>query len=185
MEKTTDKTKTLRLVLSGVFAALLAVFSQISIPTPVGIPVTLQTFAVALCGYVLGPALGTISVAVYLALGAVGVPVFAGFSGGVGVFAGFTGGYMWGFLPMVLLCGVGRGRKNMPLSLLVGTGGLAACHALGTIQYAILSGSSPWECFLIASAPYLIKDIASVVLAKLAALAIDSALKKAGLGKVG
>ena len=47
-----------RTVLTGVFAALLAVLSQIAIPLPTGVPITLQTFAVALCGYVLGPGMG-------------------------------------------------------------------------------------------------------------------------------
>ena len=51
-------------VMTGVMAALLAVMSQISIPLPFGVPVTLQTFAVAMCGYLLGPALGTLAVAV-------------------------------------------------------------------------------------------------------------------------
>ena len=76
------KNKLQRTVMAGVFAALLVVLSQVSIPLPTGIPVTLQTFAVALCGCVLGPAVGSAAVGVYLALGAVGVPVFAGFSGG-------------------------------------------------------------------------------------------------------
>ena len=61
-----------RTVLTGVFAALLAVLSQIAIPLPTGVPITLQTFAVALCGYVLGPGMGALSVGVYLALGAAG-----------------------------------------------------------------------------------------------------------------
>ena len=85
-----------RTVMTGVMAALLAVMSQISIPLPVGVPITLQTFAVALCGYLIGPALGTLAVVVYLALAAVGVPVLAGFSGGVGAFMGMTGGFLWG-----------------------------------------------------------------------------------------
>ena len=57
MEKQTQRT-----VMAGVFAALLVVLSQVSIPLPTGIPVTLQTFAVALCGCVLGPAVGSAAV---------------------------------------------------------------------------------------------------------------------------
>ena len=101
------KNKLQRTVMAGVFAALLVVLSQVSIPLPTGIPVTLQTFAVALCGCVLGPAVGSAAVGVYLALGAVGVPVFAGFSGGAGALVGMTGGYLWAFLPMAFLCGLG------------------------------------------------------------------------------
>lgn len=80
-----------KMVMVGVFAAVMAVLSQISIPLPTGVPVTLQTFAVALCGYVLGVQMGGLALAVYLAIGAVGLPVFAGFSGGIGAFAGVTG----------------------------------------------------------------------------------------------
>ena len=76
----------------GVFAAVLAVLSQISFPLPSGIPVTLQTFAVALCGYALGCKRGTLAVLVYIVLGAVGLPVFANFSGGFGSLVGLAGG---------------------------------------------------------------------------------------------
>lgn len=175
------KSKVQKIVMTGVFAALLAVLSQIFFPLPSGIPVTLQTFAVALCGYVLGPKMGTLSVAVYLAIGAVGVPVFAGFSGGVGAFAGMAGGYLWGFLFMALLCGLGAIRGKRLLAIVLGIAGLAACHVCGAIQFAVVSAISPLEAFLAASAPYLIKDIVSVILAYLAAEAIVYSLKKAKL----
>ena len=80
------KNKVQKMVMVAVFAAVMAVLSQISIPLPTGVPVTLQTFAVALCGYTLGVSMGGTALAVYLAIGAVGVPVFAGFGGGVGAF---------------------------------------------------------------------------------------------------
>ncbi len=68
----------------ALFTALIAVLAQISIPLPGGVPLTLQTFAVPLAGLVLGSKRGTIATAVYVLLGAVGVPVFAGFSVGRG-----------------------------------------------------------------------------------------------------
>ena len=103
---------------AAVFAALLAVLSQIAIPMPWGIPFTLQTFAVALCGYVLGPAWAPVAVGVYLALGAVGLPVFSGFAGGAASLLNVTGGFLWGFLPMALLCGLGSRRGKLPALLL-------------------------------------------------------------------
>lgn len=169
------------MVVAGVFAALLAVLSQISIPLPTGIPVTLQTFAVALCGFALGPGLGAAAVGVYLALGAVGVPVFAGFSGGIGSFVGMTGGYLWAFLPMAFLCGLGARQKNRALALTVGFLGLVICHLCGSFQFALVSAVSPWNAFLLASAPYLLKDAASLVVAYLAAVAILRSLEKARL----
>lgn len=175
------KSRLHRMVVAGVFAALLAVLSQISIPLPTGIPVTLQTFAVALCGFALGPGLGAAAVGVYLALGAVGVPVFAGFSGGIGSFVGMTGGYLWAFLPMAFLCGLGARQKNRALALTVGFGGLAVCHLCGSFQFALVSAVPPWNAFLLASAPYLLKDAASLVAAYLAAAAILRSLEKARL----
>ena len=84
------------IVLIGIFAALIAVCSWISIPTAV--PFTLQTFGVFMAVEVLGGKRGTLSVLVYLLLGAVGLPVFAGFTGGMGIITGSTGGYIVGFL---------------------------------------------------------------------------------------
>lgn len=94
------------------FAAVLAVMSQIAIPMPSGVPMTLQTFAVALAGAVLGWKLGALSALVYLLLGAAGVPVFSGMSGGLGVLLGKTGGFIFGFIFMALLCGLGAAQKN-------------------------------------------------------------------------
>lgn len=175
------KNRVQKTVMTGVCAALLAVLSQISIPLPTGVPVTLQTFAVALCGYILGPLYGLLSVLVYLALGAVGLPVFAGFSGGVGAFASMSGGFMWGFLPMAFLCGLGARMHNRILGILSGLGGLALCHVCGVVQFAILTASGFFPAALAVSVPYLIKDILSVALAYGAAAAVLISLKRANL----
>ncbi len=176
-----NKEKVIQIVMVGVFAAVLAVLSQISIPLPTGIPVTMQTFAVALCGYALGWKRGTLATAVYIALGAVGLPVFAGFSGGVGSLVGLAGGYIWGFLPMAALCGVGLKMNHRVLAVVLGIAGLAACHLFGTVQFALVSSTGPLEAFLIASVPYLIKDVISVAAAYGIAEALRFGLKKSGL----
>ena len=166
-----NREKTIQIVLVGVFAAVLAVLSQISIPLPSGIPVTLQTFAVALCGYALGWKRGLLATAVYVALGLVGLPVFSG----------MAGGYIWGLLPRAALCGAGLKAKHRPAALLFGALGLAACHLFGTVQFAVVSGMGPLESFLVASAPYLIKDAVSVAAAYGIAAALQHALRKNGL----
>ena len=66
----------------GMFTAVVCILSVLQIPLPTGVPVVLQTFAVALTGYVLGEKKGTLAVLLYVLLGAVGLPVFAGMSGG-------------------------------------------------------------------------------------------------------
>ncbi len=179
--KTGSKGRTQRLVLTGVCAALLAVLSQVSIPLPTGVPITLQTFAVALCGYLLGPAWGTLSVAVYLAMGAVGMPVFAGFSGSAASFVGMTGGFLWGFLPMASLCGLGTKLGRRALAIALGAGGLAVCHLLGAGQFALVMSTPLPQAFLAVSVPYLAKDVVSVALAYLAAIALSASLKRARL----
>lgn len=120
---TKQRSKTKTMVLTGTMAALLAIMSQISIPLPSGVPVTMQTFAVALAGFVLGPACGTAAVAIFLLGGFIGLPVFAGFTGGPGSFVSLTGGFLYGFVPMAFLCGLsthllrstGKGTKNSRL----------------------------------------------------------------------
>ena len=164
-----NREKITNIVMVGVFAAVLAVLSQISFPLPSGIPVTLQTFAVALCGYALGCKRGTLAVLVYIVLGAVGLPVFANFSGGFGSLVGLAGGYIYGFLPMAAL------------AIVLGVAGLAACHLCGTIQFGMISGNGPWAAFLVASVPYLVKDIVSVAAAYGVATALSFALKKSGI----
>lgn len=166
--------KTTDIVLVGIFAAILAIISQISIPTPFGIPITLQTFAVALCGYFLGYVKGFASVLVYILLGAVGVPVWANFSGGLQVLLGATGGYIFGFLLMVVLCGIPV--KNKPLRIALGCVGLLLCHLCGVIQFSIVMSKDLFTSFCLASLPYLIKDVISVAAAYFAALAIIKAV---------
>lgn len=88
--------KTYDMICAAVFAVLMAVCSWISIPTIV--PFTMQTFALFLTMGVLGGKRSTFTVVIYILLGAAGIPVFAGFTGGAGVLLGTTGGYIIGFL---------------------------------------------------------------------------------------
>ena len=95
-EKMKISTKTI--VTVGMFTAVLAVLSILQIPMPTGVPITLQTFAMALCGYVLGWQSGVAATLLYIVLGTVGVPIFAGMSAGPGVLFGYTGGFIFGFI---------------------------------------------------------------------------------------
>ena len=75
--KTSSKFKTADIILVGMFAAVLGILSQIQIPSPTGVPMTMQTFGVALMGVFLGRKKGMLSMLIYVLLGCVGVPVFA------------------------------------------------------------------------------------------------------------
>ena len=168
-----NRQKITTIVLCALFAAITAVLSQIAIPMPSGVPVTLQTFAIALCGFYL-----------CTARGAVGVPVFSGFKGGIASIVGPTGGFIIGFIAMAAISGIAfrnmPEKFRVPLRIAMGILGVAACHICGFVQYALVAGKDLLSSFLLVSAPYLIKDIASVVLAYFAALAISKALKRTG-----
>lgn len=94
------------LALIAIFAALIAVCALLpAIKTGGAVPITLQTFAVLLSGAVLGARRGFLAVVLYLAVGAIGLPVFSGGAAGLGVFAGPTAGYLLGFPFAAALCG--------------------------------------------------------------------------------
>ena len=114
----------------GVFAALMAVCSWIAVPTAV--PFTLQTLGVFLSVGLLGGKLGTAAVAVYVLLGAFGLPVFANFSGGIGVLLSNTGGYIIGFIFSALAMWA---MERLLASMLAG---LVICYAFGTAWFMLL-----------------------------------------------
>lgn len=97
----------------AVFTALICVVSQLSVPLPGGVPMTLQTLILPLAGVILGTFSGTFASVLYVLLGAVGLPVFAGWTGGFGVIMGTTGGFIVSFPLMTYLAGLGDklGRK--------------------------------------------------------------------------
>ena len=126
------KFEPLDLAYMGMFVALMAICSWISIPTAV--PFTLQTFAVFMTVAVLGVFRGTAAILVYILLGMAGVPVFAGFSGGYGAVVGLTGGYIVGFIFTALITGgiMEAFGKKIPVMVIAMLLGLAACYAFGT-----------------------------------------------------
>ena len=97
------KNRTIYMILAALFTALMAVFAQIQIPTPF-FPITLQTFAIAICGYTLGVKFSLFSVFAYILLGVAGAPVFSGFCGGFHHISGPAGGFVIGFPFLVLFC---------------------------------------------------------------------------------
>ena len=141
--------------------AVLAVISQLAIPVGV-VPLTLQTYAVALIGYFLGLRRGLITVGIYIALGALGAPVFAGFGAGMGVLLGYTGGFIFGYIPYVLLTSIKGTRVSRIAN---GTVGLLLCHTAGAIQYMLLSSLDFVTAIMAVSVPFLLKDIILTVLA--------------------
>ena len=106
METKNKSFQTKDLAYVALCAVLMAVCSWINIPS--AIPFTLQTFAIFYTLGLIGGKRGTAAIVVYLLLGALGLPVFAGFSGGIGILLGITGGYMLGFIFMGLVYWLGE-----------------------------------------------------------------------------
>ena len=162
--------KTADMAYIAMFTAIMAVCSWISIPAMV--PFTLQTFGVFLAVGVLGGKRGTLSILVYLLLGAVGVPVFAGFSGGPSVLFGNTGGYIIGFLFSALVMWameqfLGKKRWVLALSMLLG---LLVCYIFGTAWFMFIYGKNTGEIGLMTALgwcvfPYIIPDLLKIALA--------------------
>lgn len=98
--------KTLDLCLIALFTAVIAIVSQFNIPLPGGVPMTLQTFIIPVAGIVLGSKRGFMSALLYVLLGAIGVPVFTGLTGGFGVIIGVTGGFIISFPFIALSAGL-------------------------------------------------------------------------------
>ncbi|SHE70835.1 biotin transport system substrate-specific component [Seinonella peptonophila] len=91
---TQQNTSLRQLILAALFAALLAVAGQFSIPVGPA-PITLQTLIVLLSGLLLGPRYGPLSIIVFIALAGIGLPILSGGSGGVGTLFGPTGGFIF------------------------------------------------------------------------------------------
>ncbi len=119
----------------SLFAALISICSWICIPTAV--PFTMQTFAVFAALSTLGGKRGTLAILVYILLGAIGVPVFAGFKSGLGTLFGATGGYVLGFMLSGLLYWFLSARFGEKLFVTVCAllGGLLLCYAFGTVWF--------------------------------------------------
>ncbi len=165
------RTRLQKLTACALCIAVCAVCAQITVPLG-GIPFTLQTFAVAFCGALLGLPLGLLPVLGYLALGAVGVPVFSAFSGGIFVLAGQNGGFLWGFLLLASGCGLCKNTSFWKRLLCCGLG-LLLCHLVGVLWYRGVTGLSLLASILSGSLPFLCKDILSVWLACFAAKRLE------------
>lgn len=159
------KGTTIQIVYVGMFAALLSILSQLAIPMPSGLPITLQTFAIAFTGVVLNWKLALSSTTVYILMGAVGVPVFANFTGGIQILFHYSGGFIWGFLFLTSFCGIAASMKNKIAANMLAMLGLLICHILGILQFGFVMNMGFIESAVIASLPYLVKDIISVILA--------------------
>lgn len=163
----------------AVAAAVVAVLSQVAIPTPLGVVMTLQTFVVPLVGCLLGWKRGAAALIVYLLLGAVGAPVFAEFSGGFHCFVGPTGGFLIGFPLMAMFAGFAAHQGGLKRAMWL-LAGVVVDYTLGVVVFMLVTGSGLWAaleaCVLIFLPLEAIKQACVWVLAP----KLGRALERAG-----
>lgn len=161
--------KAKNMALCGLFTAILALCAWLSVPMG-DMVITLQTFGIFLTLGLLGGKRGSITICVYLLLGAVGAPVFSGFRGGLGALLGTTGGYIFGFMSTALIYWIITSVKDNPLTrLLAMILGMLLCYSCGSWWYMTryLSGGQLtlglvlMKCVI----PYLIPDAIKLTLA--------------------
>ena len=149
------KLTTREIILCGLFAALVSIFAQISIPLPfTTVPLTLQIFGIAITGLILGSKCAFISTLIYLILGGIGVPVFAQFSAGIGVLFGPTGGYLLAYPLMAFIIGYIKEKSNSSI-----------LTALGTVMFSLVTGNTIINSLLYCVVPFVAVDLLKLVLA--------------------
>ena len=178
---TKNRSLTRNLVLAALMTALTAVCSQIQIPLPM-IPINLALFAVHMSGALLGAKLGALSMAAYALLGAMGVPVFAGFAAGPAALFGKSGGYILGYMLCAAIVGIlsrklGFTFKGLVLSMLAG---LAVCYAFGTIWFMVLTGMNLMTSLTYCVLPFLPGDAVKIALAAFLSLRLRKPLLSTG-----
>lgn len=165
-----------RMVKVALMAAVLSVLSPLSLPIgPVA--VTLAIFAVCLTGLLLGPLDGTVATLLYIAIGAVGLPVFSGFRAGFSVLIGPTGGYIYGYLLCAFLSGLLAKRRF--LSFFGMMLGVLLCYTVGTTQFMIVTGYGFPAAMSACVLPFIPFDLCKILAAFLIAPVLRRSLPKA------
>jgi biotin transport system substrate-specific component len=154
------------MIYASLMAALTAAGAYIAIP--IGpVPIVLQNLFVMLAGLLLGRRWGLISISVYLLAGAVGLPVFAGGTGGLGKFIGPTGGYLLGFAAAAFLIGAisERGRGKVVVDVFAMIAGSLVIYLFGVAWLKVVTGMSLTKAVSIGMLPFLPGDTVKIVAA--------------------
>lgn len=167
----------------AIFTALTSVMAQISIPLPFSpVPITFQLFAIFLSSIILSSRLATTSQIIYVLLGAIGIPVFANFSGGLHTIVGPTGGFIISFPIMAFIASKASKKKKSLFVLILGLiASLMICYAIGVIQLSFITKMSISKGVMIAVVPFIPLDVIKIFLAYVLGIKIKDSLKRANL----
>jgi len=156
-----------QMTLISLFAALTAVGAFISIPF-YPVPLTLQTLFTLLAAMTLGSVMGASSQIIYVLLGLIGLPVFAGFKAGIGILFGPTGGFLFGFIICAFVVGKImelNNKKNIFYYLLAGFAGTVIIYFIGVIQLSLVTGMGIKKALFVGALPFLPGDILKIIAA--------------------
>lgn len=170
------------MIITALFAAIIGILAQLTIPLPL-VPITGQTLAIGLAATILGAKYGTISVLVYLGLGAVGIPVFAQMSGGLGSLFGPTGGYLFGFIPTAFIIGYYLEKTSFTVrnAVIANVIGMFVALTFGTVWLKVLANLSWTGAFMGGFAPFILVGIIKAALAAWIGISVRKRLESASL----
>ncbi len=163
----------------AIFTAIIVVMAQITIPMPFGVPMTMQTFAITLAAVVLGAKKSAYAILVYVLMGSVGMPVFAGFKGGIGALVGPTGGFLLSFPIMAYI--IGYGAEKLPnkfyfiLFLILG---IASNYTVGVLMFCMIMPADIMTGITACVLPFIPTEVIKATLASVAGIKIKKKLGK-------
>ncbi len=165
----------------AIFTALIIIAGYIQIPLPfTPVPITLQTMAVMLAGLLLSPRQAGLSMVIYVLIGAIGLPVFAGGHGGLDVIVGPTGGYLISWIPAAILVSLMKGNSENLLRAVVSAfvGGIVLVYAMGVPWLAFSTGMSLEKAITVGAIPFIAGDVFKLVLAMMVYFPVSRQLKR-------
>lgn len=170
------------LILASIFAAITAILAQLQVQLWI-VPFTGQTLAVGLAATIIGSKRGTLSMLVYMLIGAIGLPVYSGLTGGPQILLGPTGGYIIGFIPTAFVIGLILERTSFTFiyALIANIIGMLITLAFGMSQLKIVADLT-WQAALTGGVyPFLLMGIVKAILASWIGIKVRKRLQKANL----
>lgn len=166
-------------VIIAILAAIICVFAPLSVPAG-AIPISLSTFAIYVVSCSVSKSYSLPAVAVYILIGAVGLPVFSSFTGGLQCISGYTGGYILGYIPCTFIIGLltdkfKKPKIIYPVSMVAGT---LICYLSGTLWYMYRAECGFLQSAAVCVLPFIIGDIIKIAAASCIGLTLKQRLKK-------
>ena len=182
MEK---KLTTYQMAVTALMAAVMCVLGPLTVPIG-AVPLSLENYVICLTAWLLGPKFGTLSVAVYLCIGLIGVPVFSGYGAGLAKIAGPTGGYLVGYLLLALIGGlfIEKSKGNPVVSGIGLVLGDAACYVLGTAWFVFQMQCELGYALSVCVYPFIALDLAKIVVSCVVGALLRKRLVQAGVLKM-